>query len=217
MAAARTASSTLAAALLFAAAVAAAAGAAETNLKGLDLVEHVCKNASWYYTRPKHNMTQQYCETTLGSDKRSAAAESPRDLAVVALDLLDRAAAAADAMLGSAKGNETVLNREFCRADYRTMAHIIPVCRALAQGYKPNAHDAAGVSDEDLYSCASKLMETVFNWRGTAQFGLDEDAYQRVGQLVQEVYQRTVLANAMVEQMMFGAAADWFSDENEYM
>lgn len=103
--------------------------------KAGDLVANSCANVRAHDWSPQL-LTRKLCESTLRSSKQSAAAKNPRDMALVAMDLLQSAAARADGVLRlhSAGSRRTALALRYCRLDYASVARTVPMCRAMVQG-----------------------------------------------------------------------------------
>lgn len=167
-----------------------------------DLVTQACRNASSisFDGPPDFNMTREFCELTLRSDKRSAVAKYPRDLTLIAIDLVQRTAADAlakvDEQLGHNKNNHTAISLQYCHMQYTIIAKTVPVCRSLVPMNKPN-HLA---SPRD-FDCLSKLMSASEDCKG--HLANDEDVRNALWSLLMEVYNRTILYGAMLCLMMF--------------
>lgn len=111
-------------------------------------------------------LTKEFCETTLWSDHRSAAANDTRELALVAMDLASTAAASVGAKARSAlrssggrgsKDRDTEYSLRYCVMDYGTVAVVLPACRAVVEEYSP-CHFQAPF---DYLECAGRGMDAV--------------------------------------------------------
>ncbi|CAO2194526.1 unnamed protein product [Urochloa humidicola] len=105
-----------------------------------DAVTIACANAtsrSHHYPGP--GLTMDFCEITLWSDKRAASAAHPRDLALLALDLVRDGAAGAAASEKKKLSRDTALNLRYCQLDYEAVARTVPVCREMVEEYSPGA------------------------------------------------------------------------------
>ncbi|KAG2629544.1 hypothetical protein PVAP13_3KG438023 [Panicum virgatum] len=162
-----------------------------SNVKA-DIVAEACANATRLSYEP--HLTMEYCVSTLRSDKRSAAATHARDLALVAMDLLQRGAADADARLAAVpvgKRKDMALTVHFCRLDYGA----VPKCRPMLQEYKPGGGGGDGnlrfynYMDEAALDC----WENIF---------LDDKLKEMALNQVREVANRANLVDAMIEQMV---------------
>ncbi|RLM78469.1 hypothetical protein C2845_PM12G15560 [Panicum miliaceum] len=104
-----------------------------------DQVARACANATSDFCHM--HLTTKYCVSTLRSDTRSARAQTPRDLALVAIDLARRAAASADAKaagaLGKKSSEEDARALRYCRSDYAAVARLAPMCRGMVEEYRP--------------------------------------------------------------------------------
>ncbi|KAJ1296490.1 hypothetical protein BS78_01G304900 [Paspalum vaginatum] len=222
-----TTSSALAVVLLLC--LCAVASLANVTASAADLVAKACADA----TSDKANvdrfrgpgLTRESCESALRSDKLSAVAKHPRDLALVAMDLLLSAAAAADAKVDGALrraaakwGKVTTLTFRYCRVDYQALARTVPVCRARVQEYNTSGA-AAGCRQEDVhvlapyyyFECVDKLRDAAGDcWKQVydAEDGIivKTGAKEAVWKEVVEATRLANLAKAMTEQMvgMFG-------------
>ncbi|KAJ1296488.1 hypothetical protein BS78_01G304700 [Paspalum vaginatum] len=222
MAAAKMTSSALIAAVLLCLCLCAAEAKVDA-----DLVAKACANATGDLTLAHRfkgpGLTRESCESALQSDKRSAVATHPRDLALIAMDLLLSATAAADAkvdiVLRSGKWDKvTVLELQYCRVDYGTLLQrTVPVCRAIVQEYNPStANDSRGQDqDNDLdnllvsdhyFACVDRLRNAAADCWQQLYFADFVDtrakAKKAVWKEVVEAASRAILAKAMVEQML---------------
>nr|CAB3467620.1 unnamed protein product [Digitaria exilis] len=116
---------------------------ATTYARGADgdqLVAKTCANIMGHGW--ERRFTENFCKSTLQHDKRSTAAKHPRDLAIIAIDLAQRAVtdmdAKIDGVLRSGPAGNHIDNLQYCRLDYATVASTIPVCRATVINYKPD-------------------------------------------------------------------------------
>ncbi|KAJ1258781.1 hypothetical protein BS78_10G101500 [Paspalum vaginatum] len=194
-----------------------------------DLVAKACKNATGDQTLARRfhgpGLTRETCESTLRSDNRSAAAKHPRDLALIAMDLLLSAAADLDTkfdgVLRSSKLDRvTKLNLQFCRVDYgAVVARTVPVCRAKVQEYNPDArsHGQTSLGDEltsdDYFMCVDKLRNAAADCWLSLFFSTDmynSGAKKAVWKEVVEAASHANLAKAMVEQMLGGEVENEF-------
>ncbi|RLN01121.1 hypothetical protein C2845_PM06G29550 [Panicum miliaceum] len=165
-----------------------------------DIVAEACANATRLSYVPQ--LTMEYCVSTLRADRRSAAATQARDLALVAMDLLQLSAADADAWLatvpeGDRKG-DTALTVHFCRLDYGAVARTVPECRPMVQGYKPGEDGNLGFYNYMEYGtwlseAALDCWENIF---------FDEKLKEKALNQVQEAANRANLVGAMIEQMV---------------
>ncbi|CAL5045028.1 unnamed protein product [Urochloa decumbens] len=202
MAAAATTTSVLL--LCVAAFLAVAAHGKPAPYKTGDLVTNSCANFRAYDWSP--HLTRKLCESTLRSHKQSTAAKSKRDLALVAMDLLQSAAAKVDGVLRNhsdsghhSKG--TALALQYCRLDYAAVARTIPMCRAMVQEYKPVSPPNSGDNnDGDYYDCIARLGNAAANCWGYVL--VDDDLAKVVSKEVAEVFQRATLVRAMTEVML---------------
>ncbi|RCV19831.1 hypothetical protein SETIT_4G007400v2 [Setaria italica] len=201
MAAAAAAAPTLAVVLCAAAAFFATAHARTADG---DLIAKTCANATSH--RRSYWPFEKFCNSRLRMDKRSAAAKHPRDLALIAMDLTQRAVADADAKVGgllrSGAGHHddcTVRALRHCRLDYAAVASSIPVCRAMAEDYeKPGA--ANKLAPSDYFECSRRL------WRDTGKCLVrivgDGEVWEPLSREVGEARLRTDLVEAMLEEML---------------
>ncbi|RLN30049.1 hypothetical protein C2845_PM05G16850 [Panicum miliaceum] len=143
----------------------------------------------------------EYCVSTLRSDKRSAAATHTRDLALVAMDLLQRGAADADTRLAAVPDGErkdTALTVHFCRLDYGAVARTVPECRPMVQGYKPGEDGNLGL--HNYMECGTRLSEPALDCWENIFF--DEKLKEMALNQVQEAANRANLVDAMIEQVV---------------
>ena len=213
-----TISSTLAVVLICAAslvATGAGAGAGGHHLEPNDLVAKTCATVTRRHYRGP-GLTRQFCESALRSDKRSAAARDARDLALVAMDLVQSGAAEAGAKVGGALrsgggaaarwSKYTTLRLQYCRQDHDDVASTAPNCRALVREYNPRAGGGRHGSGNNLtpfeyLECAGRLVHAADDcWVHM----LDQDgaAKKAVWKEIVEVASRANLAKAMVDQMV---------------
>lgn len=206
-----TVSSALAVVLLCAAAFVATDAASGRLLKVADdPVASACANVTTrHYGGP--GLTAAFCESMLRSDKRSAAAKHPQDLALVAMDLVQSGGAEADAKVGGALSpgglaklsNDTVLTLRYCKMDYEALARTVSVCRSMVQGYNPDVrghHDGQILLPYTYLECATKLMNAAHDcWDHIFH---NDEMKKAVWKEVNEVAGRVNLAKAMVEQML---------------
>ncbi|KAL6606488.1 hypothetical protein ACP70R_042141 [Stipagrostis hirtigluma subsp. patula] len=218
MAATTTTSAAFAAALLCAAFLAAGAGAGGHHRQPKqfdgDLVSQTCANATSDFCRLR--LTKAYCVAALRSDERSAAAKDPRDLALVAVDLVGKAAAGASAKIdaalragagGPAKGDgDAERDLRYCLVDYAVVARVVPECRRLVE-----QHEGAGGGRRQNpffhFECVRKLVDAAYGCVD-AMMLRKEVADAVAGNEIDEVHQRATLAKAIVEQML-GEDDDW--------
>ncbi|KAJ1257563.1 hypothetical protein BS78_10G005800 [Paspalum vaginatum] len=180
-----------------------------------DLVAKACEDATGDDSAARRfggpGLSLESCESALRSDNRSAAAEQPRDLAIVAMDLLERAAAAAESKIGGAFpsssptkwGRSARLIFQYCLVDYEAMASTIPPCRARIQEYDPIDDDGGGFAGMYYFECVDRLRDWAVDcwtelYYADIGFGAREVMWK-------EAVQATRLANlakAMVEQML---------------
>ncbi|RLM86035.1 hypothetical protein C2845_PM04G07500 [Panicum miliaceum] len=132
------ASLALAALLLsVAVAVAQAAGAGSQNDSGIkanSLVVEACKNMSNDLLLNRVHFDEECCMSVLHSDNQSMVAKDHGDLAVVALDILDKrtnsvATKIDDILHGLSVHNKAWRAFMWCSADYGEMVRRLPVCR----------------------------------------------------------------------------------------
>ncbi|OEL32620.1 hypothetical protein BAE44_0006361 [Dichanthelium oligosanthes] len=212
MAAPTTKISALAAVLLCATAFLAADAASSPKAnKADDPVAKACANV----TSQNHSryggpgLTIEFCKSALGSEKRSAAARHPRDLALVAMDLVRSGAADAgakvDGALRSAKrSKDTALTLRYCRQDYEAVVHTVSVCHGMVQEYDPAAagrgHHSGDLLPYTYLECTDKQMNAAhYCW---THIFYDEEVKKAVWKEVEEISSRANLAKAMVEQML---------------
>ncbi|CAL5064684.1 unnamed protein product [Urochloa decumbens] len=149
-----------------------------------DLVVNSCANVRPYDWTPL--LPRRMCESTLRSDKHSATAKTELDLVLVAMDLLQSAAAKVDGVLrnnysgsGSGRhGKSTALAVQYCRLDYAAVARTVPMCRAMVQ---------------ELGNAAANCWGYVL---------VDNELAKAVSKEVGEVFQRATLVRAMIEVMI---------------
>ncbi|CAN6215392.1 unnamed protein product [Urochloa humidicola] len=179
-----------------------------TAADGGDLVIKTCADIMSHDWK-RLSDDKKFCESRLRLDKRSAAAKHPRDLAIVAMDLAQHAAADADAKIAgvlrsSAAGhrlNATVaLILRNCRLDYASVSSTIPVCRAMADGYKPGAGQQK-VAPNDHFECVRRLRLDAWNCYVSVVFG-EEDWSELVYKEIEEARLRIELVEAMIEEML---------------
>ena len=155
-----------------------------------------CANTTRLSYKP--HLTMEYCVSTLRSDKRSAAATHARDLALVAMDLLQRGAADADARLAAVpvgKRKDMALTVHFCRLDYGA----VPKCRPMLQEYKPGGGDG-NLRFYNYMECGTRLSEAALDcWENIF---LDDKLKEMALNQVREVANRANLVDAMIEQMV---------------
>ena len=210
-----TISSTLAVVLLCAASLVATSAAGGHHLVANDLVAKTCATVTRRHYRGP-GLTRQFCESALRSDKRSAAARDARDLALVAMDLVQSGAAEAGAKVGGALrsgggaaarwSKYTTLRLQYCRQDHDDVARTAPECRALVREYNPRAGGGRHGSGNNLtpfeyLECAGRLVHAADDcWVHM----LDQDgaAKKAVWKEIVEVASRANLAKAMVDQMV---------------
>ncbi|KAJ1258780.1 hypothetical protein BS78_10G101400 [Paspalum vaginatum] len=211
-------STTLAMALLCLSAVAQLARAADG-----DLVAKVCADATSDQAGVDRfrgpGLTRESCESALRSDNRSTAAKHPRDLALVAMDLLLSATTAADAKvnstLRSAKwGERGTLAFQHCQVDFEALARTVRVCHASVQEYNPSAVAGRGPDDGGngdglapyyYFECMDKLRDAAGDcWKQVyyAEYVNETGAKKMVWKEVVEATRLANLAKAMVEQMV---------------
>ncbi|CAL5074606.1 unnamed protein product [Urochloa decumbens] len=165
-----------------------------------DLVANSCANVRPYDWTPL--LPRRMCESTLRSDKHSATAKTELDLVLVAMDLLQSAAAKVDGVLrnnysGSGRhGKSTALAVQYCRLDYAAVARTVPMCRAMVQEYNPE-HPNLG---NDYYDCVARLGNAAANCWGYVL--VDNELAKAVSKEVGEVFQRATLVRAMIEVMI---------------
>nr|CAB3474091.1 unnamed protein product [Digitaria exilis] len=175
-----------------------------------DPVVSTCANVTvHHYGGP--GLTTGFCESALRSDKRSAAAKHPQDLALVAMDLVQIAGAEAGAKVGDALSpgglaklsNDTALTLRYCKLDYEALAQTVSVCRSMVQGYSPDVrgHDDGQILLPYTYlECADRLMNAAHDcWDHIFH---NDEMKKAVWKEVNEVAGRANLAKAMVEQML---------------
>ncbi|RCV27110.1 hypothetical protein SETIT_5G298700v2 [Setaria italica] len=224
--AAPTATAISAAVLLCAAAFLATGGAAKAS--AADVVADACANVTNRYHQYRGpGLTRDSCEIALWSDKRSASAKHPRDLALVAMALVQEGAAVAGAKVAGALSSgdaaklskDTKLNLRYCRLDYEAVAHTVAVCREMVQEYNPGVqgHDGDGnMIPYNYLECANRLMNAASGcW---AHISHDYETKKAVWKEVNEVASRANLAKAMVEKMLGvvdGYATDHFIDDDD--
>jgi len=179
-----------------------------------DLVARACANATSDFCH-KH-LTAKYCVSTLRSDTRSARARTPRDLALVAVDLARRGAAAADAKAAGALerkiSEEDARSLRYCRSDYVAVARLAAMCRGLVEAYSPGD----GMRMYYNVECATKLVHAATNCGHLARFvGAESEAALRKEFI--DVARRTALVKAMVE-LMIGVEdpIEGFEDDFDY-
>ncbi|CAL5045268.1 unnamed protein product [Urochloa decumbens] len=198
-----TTSSSLAAVLLLAAAAAFFSGAdgKTTTADGGDLVTKTCADImshDWGWLSDD----EKFCESRLRLDKkRSAAAKHPRDLALISMDLAQRAVADADAKVGAVlaghHSNDTALTLRHCRLDYAAVASAIPVCRAMVDGYNKQKQQLA---PNDYFDCARRLRRDATEcWFRVI---VTPDIKKLVLKEIEEALQRIELVGAMLEEML---------------
>lgn len=164
-----------------------------------DQVARACANATSDFCHM--HLTTKYCVSTLRSDTRSARAQTPRDLALVAIDLARRAAASADAKAAGALGNksseEDARALRYCRSDYAAVACLAPMCRGMVEEYRPGD----GMRMYYNVECARKLVHAATNCGHLGRYvgGELEEAMRK--EFV-DVARRTGLVKAMVELMI---------------
>ncbi|CAL5045301.1 unnamed protein product [Urochloa decumbens] len=166
-----------------------------------DLVTNSCANFRAYDWSP--HLTRKLCESTLRSHKQSTAAKSKRDLALIAMDLLQSAAAKADGVLrnhsdSGHRSKSTALALQYCRLDYAAVARTIPMCRAMVQEYKPP--NSSSDNNGDYYDCIARLGNAAANCWGYVL--VDDELAKVVSKEVAEVFQRATLVRAMTEVML---------------
>ncbi|CAL5045377.1 unnamed protein product [Urochloa decumbens] len=196
-------SSSLAAVLLCAAAVAFFSGAdAKTTSAEVDLVTKTCVDImrhDWEWLSDN----EKFCESRLRTDKkRSAAAKHPRDLALIAMDLAQRAVADADAKVAAVlrsgagrRSKDTALTLRHCRLDYASAASAIPVCRAMVEGYNKQQ-----LVPNDYFDCAHRLrIDTTQCW---FRIIVTPDVEKLLLKEVDEARKRIELVGAMLEEML---------------
>ncbi|CAN6202801.1 unnamed protein product [Urochloa humidicola] len=197
-----TATSTLLAVLLSAAAAAAFFSGADAA--GGDLVAKTCADIMSHDWK-RLSDDRKFCESRLRLDKRSAAARHPRDLALIAMDLAQRAAADADAKIAGVlrsgaghgiKAKEALILRN-CRLDYAGVASTVPVCRAMADGY--NKQQQVGANEH--LECARRLRLDAWNcWAHVVFKGGDWS--ELVYKDIKEAWLRIELVEAILEEML---------------
>ncbi|RCV19830.1 hypothetical protein SETIT_4G007300v2 [Setaria italica] len=203
MAAAAAAAPTLAVVLCAAAAFFATAHARTADG---DLIAKTCANATSHGRSLWPFEFEEFCKSRLRMDKRSAAAKHPRDLALIAMDLTQRAVADADAkvdgLLRSGAGhldNCTALILRNCRLNYAAVASSIPVCRAMAEEYeKPDAANKLAPSDH--FECSRRLRRNTD--KCLVRIFRDDELRELLFRDVGEAGLRVVLVQAMQEEML---------------
>ncbi|XP_062227564.1 uncharacterized protein LOC133925830 [Phragmites australis] len=208
MMAAATMTSTALAALLLCAAAFLAAHATDGHHQtpeGDDLVAKVCANVTSRDLMCKPQVTREFCDSALRSDKRSAAAKHPRDLALVAIDLFQRGAADADAKVdgairsGSGRRNWMAFALRYCRVDYADVAGTVPVCRAIIQEYKDGDESDDQLPSRRQLDCADRMSGMAFDCAARMH---DGDGDGELSKEVNEAFGRSCLVSAMVEKML---------------
>ncbi|CAL5045052.1 unnamed protein product [Urochloa decumbens] len=167
-----------------------------------DLVTNSCANVRAYDWTPL--LTRRMCESTLRSDKQSAIAKTELDLVLVAMDLLQSAAAKVDGVLCNYSdlglhGKSTTLAVQYCRLDYAVVARTIPMCRAMVQKYNTEHPEKADFGD-DYYDCVARLGNAAANCWGYVL--VDDELAKLASKEVGEVFQRATLVRAMTEVMV---------------
>ncbi|CAN6192087.1 unnamed protein product [Urochloa humidicola] len=201
-------SSSLAAVLLCATAAAAffsIADARTTIAADGDLVAKTCADVmshDWGWFSSSDG--EKFCVSTLRlHKKRSAAAKHPRDLALIAMDLAQRAVADADAKVaavlrsgaGRRSNGTAALTFRHCRLDYAAVAGTIPVCRAMIHGYNNKQQHVP--SDNDYFECARRLRRDTWNCLFSV-FMIEDDVSKLVVEEVQEAWLRVELVDGML-------------------
>ncbi|KAJ1257564.1 hypothetical protein BS78_10G005900 [Paspalum vaginatum] len=195
-----------------------------------DLVATACANATadkciaYRFAGP--GLTRESCQSALRSEKRSAAAKHPRDLALIALHLLLNATAAAhdkvdDALRSTQWDKGTAISLHFCQVEYDALASTVRVCRALVHEYSPDA-DADHTrsrsrsqqnEEEDSVlplkneECSIRLRNRAAKCWSTLNFEnqfISEPLKKAVWKAIDEATSRANLVKAMVEQMVGG-------------
>ncbi|CAN6223469.1 unnamed protein product [Urochloa humidicola] len=204
-------SSSLAVVLLCATAAAAffsIADARTTIAADGDLVVKTCADVmshDWGWSSRSDG--EKYCVSTLRlHKKRSAAAKHPRDLALIAMDLAQRAVADADAKVAAALrsgaahriNGTAALTLRHCRLDYAAVASTIPVCRAMIHGYNRQQHVP---SNNEYFECARRLRRDTWDCLFSV-FMLEDDVSKLVVEEVQEAWLRVDLVDGMLEEML---------------
>ncbi|KAG2651356.1 hypothetical protein PVAP13_1NG347800 [Panicum virgatum] len=179
-----------------------------------DLVAGHCANATRDFCHM--HLTSKYCVSTLRSHTRSARAQTPRELALVAIDLARRGAAAADAKAAGALerkiSEEDARSLRYCRSDYVAVARLAAMCRGLVEAYSPGD----GMRMYYNVECATKLVHAATNCGHLARFvGAESEAALRKEFI--DVARRTALVKAMVE-LMIGVEdpIEGFEDDFDY-
>jgi hypothetical protein len=201
------------------------AKAADDAAKGAvadDLVVEACFNVTNRYKKYGPGLTRSSCEMALWSDKRSASAKEPRDLALLAMALVQEAAAVADAKVAAlssshvaklSKGASPQLSLRYCRLDYEAVAHTVPVCREMVQEYDTSVDpgDSTNMIAYDYFECANKVIKAA---RGCwERITFDYETRKAMWKEVEEVASRANLAKAMVENMI-GVVDDFFANDD---
>ncbi|CAL5045072.1 unnamed protein product [Urochloa decumbens] len=198
-------SSSLAAVLLCATAAAAFFSVADARTTiGGDLVTKTCADMmshDWGWLNISEG--DKFCVSRLRMDKkRSAAAKHPRDLALIAMDLAQRAVADADAKVAAvlhsgAAGHSSNNTAEHCRLDYASVVSTIPVCRAMVNDYNKKQHL---LPNNDYFECARRLRRDT--WNCAFRVAVEDDLSKLVGEEAQEAWLRIELVDGMLEEML---------------
>lgn len=177
-----------------------------------DLVAEACVNASMHFSRHNH-LSQELCESALRSDKRSAAAKHPRDLALIAVDHAQRGAAAAAGKVDSAlqawrKDNGTwwkmppLETLEYCQVSYTVVERVAPVCRRMVQEFDRYQGFVMEFAIAGPYlDCVNRMKDAAGDCRNNVAMFAQYVAKDEV-EAVEEAYRRVILAKAMMEQML---------------
>ncbi|KAK3132222.1 hypothetical protein QOZ80_6AG0517790 [Eleusine coracana subsp. coracana] len=178
--------------------------AAAASAASGDLVRQTCANATTAFCRLQ--VTEETCVSELRSDNRSAQAKDVRDLTFLAIDLVKLSAAAADAkiasMLKEKMDKDTELSLRMCRINYDTMARLVPECHAVAELY--NSADPGAWGAHRYFDCIRRLMVAARDSE-SAVYDLEAEHASVMAALkkeVDQVVQRTLLVNAVNEQMV---------------
>ncbi|CAO1945791.1 unnamed protein product [Urochloa humidicola] len=192
----------------------------DTALDADTLVTVACANVSRHnYLGP--GLTEDFCELAFWSDKRTASATRPRDLALLAIDFVRDGAAGAGAKVGGAAAapaaknlsRDAALNLRYCQLDYEDVARTVPVCQEMVQEYEPASGDGRGPMIAYNYvECAGRMMSAAVDcWSRIVN---DQETKKAVWKEVSDVAYRTNLAKAMVEQML-GIVDDVFVNKDD--
>lgn len=176
-----------------------------------DLVATACERAKGHEAHHFRGLgltalTKDFCETTLRSDNRSAAANDTRELALVAMDLASTAAASASTKARSAlrssggrggKDRDTEFSLRYCVMDYGTAAAVLPACRVIVEEYSPGDFQAPF----DYLECAGRVMDAAGDcWQRVSYE--DGELKRALWKDAVDVANRANLAQALVEQMV---------------